>query len=361
MGRLDYLPSDGRQNRNCDENAFDILRYYAVICVMLGHFTYYWLCYAGETSATVSVLNVIPTLFPGVVILFTISGYLVSGSMERSRERKGSFLLKRLGRLYPELWVCALVTLLSLLILVPQALDESMFLWAGTQVMGVAYTPSCLKGYGTGSVNGALWTVFAELQLYIVLMVGYRWLSKLRAVGWTICIAGALLINVGCEFVSNRAGDMVSKLVERSFLPYFVWFVIGCMAWSCRPSVIPVLRRLTIPLIFVYLILRVMHVSPDGYYVDVITSFMVPFIVLGLAYLLPPVRLGTDISYGLFLYHWIVLNVFVELDLIRTLPWPVSLALMAGVSVVLAWLSGHYVGKPASVRIRTYLKTKNIA
>ena len=42
--------------------------------------------------------------FPGVVILFSMSGFLVSASIERSKNKK-EFFAKRVLRMYPELWV----------------------------------------------------------------------------------------------------------------------------------------------------------------------------------------------------------------------------------------------------------------
>ena len=50
----------------------------------------------------------ISLLFPGVVILFAMSGFLVSASWERAKTRK-EFFLKRVLRIYPELWFCTIV------------------------------------------------------------------------------------------------------------------------------------------------------------------------------------------------------------------------------------------------------------
>ena len=57
-------------------------------------------------------------------------------------------------------------------------MDKSIFIWLLTQIFGIAYTPSCLKDFATGSVNGALWTIFTELQLYIILGIVYNWIKK---------------------------------------------------------------------------------------------------------------------------------------------------------------------------------------
>lgn len=117
--------------------------------------------------------------FPGVIVLFTVSGFLISDSMERSKT-KGEFLKKRVLRLYPELWLCTMVNIVVLLIIASEYLDGSILLWLATQIIGIANTPSCLDGFATGSVNGALWTIFVEIQLYLLICFGYDFLKKLK-------------------------------------------------------------------------------------------------------------------------------------------------------------------------------------
>ena len=89
-------------------------------------------------------------------------------SFERCITKK-EFFIKRIFRLYPELWLCTLVNLILLFLFVRESLDGSLWLWVLTQIVGIANTPSCLSEFATGSVNGALWTIFTEIQLYLVL------------------------------------------------------------------------------------------------------------------------------------------------------------------------------------------------
>lgn len=84
-----------------------------------------------------------------------MSGFLIAASFERSKNKK-EFYTKRVLRMYPELWVCTIVNLMVVCLLAFKSLDKSIFVWLGTQVFGIAYTPDCLKNFATGSVNGAL-------------------------------------------------------------------------------------------------------------------------------------------------------------------------------------------------------------
>ena len=154
-------------NEKFEKNGFDILRYTAALSVMMLHYSSYTMILS--TNLSKRVLNImseirhIAILFPGVVILFAMSGFLISASFERVGTRK-EFFLRRVWRTYPELWICTIVNLAVVCILVPELLDSSMILWLGIQVLGIANTPDCLKTFATGSINGALWTVFTEMQ-----------------------------------------------------------------------------------------------------------------------------------------------------------------------------------------------------
>ena len=89
------------------DNAFDLIRYWAAITVMLGHFTWKATAYV-QGDMVLNVIGIVSTFFPGVVVLFSMSGFLISASFERSKDKK-EFFTKRVLRMYPELWVCTIV------------------------------------------------------------------------------------------------------------------------------------------------------------------------------------------------------------------------------------------------------------
>ena len=162
-----------------ENNGFDLLRYTAAFSVMMLNYSSYCMILSqnlpAQASAVMSRARHIALMFPGVVILFTMSGFLVAASFERAKTRK-EFFLRRALRIYPELWICTIINLAVVCILVPQMLDRGMILWVMTQIFGIANTPACLKALPTGSINGTLWTIFTEVQLYIVLAIIYPFL-----------------------------------------------------------------------------------------------------------------------------------------------------------------------------------------
>lgn len=312
------------------KNGFDLLRYAAAFSVMMLHYSGYTMILSknlpDKIMDVMSRIRHISLLFPGVVMLFAMSGFLVSASFERAETRR-EFFLKRAFRIYPELWICTIVNLAVVCALVPKLLDRSIFLWLLTQLFGIANTPACLKSLPTGSVNGALWTIFTEVQLYIILGAIYPFLRKMKDRHWAAFLLALAALNLACGAVARDAGGIAAKLIERLFLPYALWFFIGVFCFQRRQKMLPVLKRAFVPLLFAYLIIESLDIRLPGYYADIVTSVMIPFMVIGCGYCLPDIRLKPDFSYGMFLYHWIVLNVITHFDLMNVLPWYAGLFL----------------------------------
>lgn len=323
-----------------EKNGFDILRYAAAVSVMLLHYSGYSMIYTDQAMGVMNGIRRTALLFPGVVILFTISGFLVTASYERSETRK-EFFRKRFLRIYPELWICTAVNLLVVCILVPERLDGSILLWLVTQIFGIANTPACLKTFATGSVNGVLWTVFTEVQLYVILGIGYSFLQKRKTGFWATLLAALAVLNLGCQELARGMGGLAAKLIERSFAPYALWFFAGVFCYRERHRVLPLLKRAFLPLLAVYILTGELTETLPGYYTNIVTSVCLPFLVIGGAYFLPAVRWKTDLSYGMFLYHWIVLNAIIWFDLLNRLVWYQSFILFAATSLFAAWGSGR--------------------
>lgn len=325
-------------------NAFDLVRQWAAFCVMFLHYTGYALKLSNNGEGFMHVLRSVVSFFPGVVVLFSLSGFLISASYERSKTKK-EFFLKRVLRMYPELWVCTIVNLIVVIVLAHELLDKSILAWLVTQIFGIANTPSCLSSFATGSINGALWTIFTEVQLYIVLGLTYKWLKKSSNKGWMILLTVLVACNVLANYASVSMGGSVAKLIERCCLTYALWFVIGVFCYVKRDTLIPLLKQVTPILMIAYIVAWVLPIEMPGYYANIAIGILLPFMVIGGAYLLPKIRLSCDLSYEIFLYHWIVLNVIVHFDLMNKLPWAICILIFTATTLALSWLSWRFVGK----------------
>ena len=341
--------SGGQNNSVCSTsaipaNGFDIIRYWAAISVMFLHFTGFGLKLSTDTFelSCMHVIRYIVSFFPGVVVLFSLSGFLVAASFERSRNTK-EYFTKRVFRLYPELWVCTLVNLLFLFLVAREYLDKSILVWMATQIVGLANTPSCLTNFATGSINGALWTIFTEIQLYIFLGCTYNWLKKRKMSQWVLILGTCVMANFGCKVLAGNG--IFAKLIERIFVPYLLWFLIGAFCYIKRNIVLELLKKMVLPFSFIYILIRLCPYKVPGYYADLLVGIVCPFLVIALGFVLPKVRIKLDITYGMFLYHWIVLNGIVHFELFEKLPIGLTVAIFMVVTCVTAYLSRKYVGR----------------
>lgn len=321
-----------------EKNAFDILRYVAAFSVMFLHYSGYEMIFSDQAVDVMNALRSTALLFPGVVILFAMSGFLVSASFERAKSRR-VFFARRFLRIYPELWICTAINLIIICTLVPERLDHSILIWLVTQIFGIANTPACLKTFATGSINGVLWTVFTEVQLYIVLGIVYPFLKKRTHSFWAVLLAVLAALNLVCGKLAQGAEGIAAKLIERSIVPYAIWFFIGVFCYLKRHSVLPLLKKAFVPLLLGYLAAGGLMERLPGYYTNIAASICLPFLVIGGGYFLPAVRLKVDLSYGMFLYHWIILNIIVWFDLMNRLLWYQSLVLFAAASLLAAGIS----------------------
>lgn len=60
------------------DNAFDLIRYWAAISVMVGHFMWKMQTYSPIDSGIVKAITRVFAFFPGVVVLFAMSGFLIA-------------------------------------------------------------------------------------------------------------------------------------------------------------------------------------------------------------------------------------------------------------------------------------------
>ena len=332
------------QSEFFNKNCFDFIRYYAAFAVMLLHFTgYFYLTAVSPTQPELQaahILHKVPVTAPPVVIFFCLSGFLAMASLSRAQSPI-DYLKKRIFRLYPAIWLCTVINLIAVIILSEKAINvKQLIIWLITQVFGIANTPDFFKSIATGSVNGPLWTIGVQIQFYIIFSLSYKYISKLKAIGWSIIFAVSLMANIVCLVITTNVGadGVIGKLIERSFVPYLFFAIIGAFVYRYFEHVVPVLTKIW-P-VFLAAIIVISHKNlPDyGYYSGIITVICTSLFFLGIGYLFK-LRLKYDISYELFLYHWIVLNFIVFFDLYNKLSLGLCMALFFGASILLAIIS----------------------
>ena len=75
-----------------EDNSFDVLRLISALLIVLGHIVTHLNCNVWKPLLTIQ------QNWPGLLCLFTLTGYLIPASLERSRTKK-EFLVKRISRI----------------------------------------------------------------------------------------------------------------------------------------------------------------------------------------------------------------------------------------------------------------------
>ncbi|WP_372763570.1 acyltransferase family protein [Litorivivens sp.] len=331
------------------KNNFDLIRLVAALQVAIFHGNVHFGLGGGDTLMRVL------SIFPGVPIFFIVSGYLVSASYERKISVRDYFV-NRILRIYPALWVCFLVSLLSIFAIYPvRAGFGEFFLWGLAQIsIGQFYNPDFLRGYGVGVLNGSLWTIPVELQFYLILPVIYAILKRLSRRPFSACLAVLFLVFINQVYVAAKAShdDIYVKLFGVTIAPYIYMFLFGVILQRNRSFVRKFLANKAAFWLAVYVSLAALFssfgLSFGGNNLNPVSAFFLAIFVISFAYsyvdLLRGFSGGVDVSYGIYIYHMIVVNCLIRQAWFSPFS---NFLLMFLITLILACLSWFFVEKPS--------------
>jgi peptidoglycan/LPS O-acetylase OafA/YrhL/O-antigen ligase len=286
----------------------------------------------------------------GVQGFFAVSGYLVWISLERSSSL-GRYAEKRVRRLLPAYVVIVLACALTALILSPASRDDlpGVLRYVGWNLGLLNFMEPNLPGVFVDNrfteVNGALWTLKIEVMFYLVLPV-LAWL--LRAAGrhrWILVVAvyvASEAWRVALEQTGSAQNNGLLIELSRQLPGQMSFFIVGIAlaAWrndlNWRSALAPV----------ALIVLAASILVPA---LDVVRALGIGVVVIWIATGLPRIfdaaRFG-DLSYGLYIVHFPIIQTVVALGLFLATPW-VGVATAATASVFAAFLVWHLVEKPS--------------
>lgn len=335
------------------KNNIDILRLFAAMQVVALHTVEHLYQIPRDGSIVLLVLGYIP----GVPIFFFLSGLLIPQSYERAPSLREYFYNRAL-RLYPALLVC--IVLSSLMMVVVGYMEwvdfkrVDVLTWLVTQATFLQFfNPEFFDGFGSGVVNGSLWTISVEIQFYIITPALVYLLRYKRFYFFLFLLS--LLLNVALQQFDLR-GFLWGKLLGVSFLPWIFMFMTGHLAYVYWDKVARFVEGkiylwaaiFTLQIIFLALIEREFGFNLSGNSIIPLTFFLLSFLVLSVAMSWPSVSgkiiNGNDFSYGVYIYHMPIINLFLYLAL------PVGILSTVLISVLIfsiACLSWVLVERPA--------------
>ncbi len=287
-------------------------------------------------------------------MFFALSGFLVAGSLERTRTL-GMFLWLRAIRIYPALVV---EVILSAFILGPifttfDYRDYFSNVEFRSYLLNITgYIHFDLPGVFANNpaqrmVNAQLWTIPFELNCYIILSVlfvfsvlKYRIVAPITAVFVTIA---------SCAYrykIYGAGWNVYPTLVPGIML--VVSFLLGVTIFLYRDKIIWNVKLFLICLVSAVLLYGFVRGG------DLFASVFVAYLTVYLG-LTSPRRLrivtGADYSYGMYLYGYPIQQAFSALGS-WTHHWYLNILVCTPVAALFAALSWHYVEKPA-LRLRS--------
>ena len=334
-------------------NNFDIIRLFAAFEVALKHS----LVHLGFNNSFVDILG----LLPGVPIFYFISGYLIYQSFVNAPNIK-TFAFNRIVRIYPALVTCLLFSIALVISVGFLPLSKlgtlSFFGWFLAQISFVQfYNPEFLRSFGTGSLNGSLWTISVELQFYLLTPFIY-FLARNRRWLWPILTALFVIPNIIFTAMPDEA--IATKLLMVTFAPWVYMFLLG--AWlSSRSDLQKKLLRFglaktSIAYVVILLLSWVFGLSYFGNNLNPMAYCVLAALVFNLAFTNGGVAnklLGrNDISYGVYIYHMPIVNLMLFYGLTGAF-W---VAFVIGATFMLAALSWKLIEKPALMLKRSALR-----
>ncbi|MDR6691205.1 peptidoglycan/LPS O-acetylase OafA/YrhL [Microbacterium sp. 1154] len=337
--------------RRARDNTLDFLRLFAALVVVVAH---------SQTDLRAPFAWGASELVDGVGMFFIISGLLVYKSGESIYRRTGrwrDFFWNRYLRVAPAIYVFAASAPFLLVALgavaLPALANPEMIVWLGASfVLLPNYDPSVWQDFGTGVINGQLWTIPAEVSFYLVVPL---LVLLARRFGFWVMLTPMIVLSIVGPLLSAQGG-LLQTVVHHTFLEKAAFFTVGIF-WARYWGRVPANWWLFGVVLAVYLPVKVFALQTDvvGPIEPLLIAVPLGYLVVQFGYNGPLVlarltqRLG-DLSYGTYIWHVLVINAFIWFG--WTDDWWLVL-IVVGVTLFVAWLSWHLVEKRALSLKRT--------
>lgn len=336
------------------KNNFDLIRLIAALQVVVHHTISHL-----EIEHSSSVALVFSGLFPGVPIFFFVSGFLISKSYENNSSIK-EYTQNRILRIYPALIVCTFIALLSVYVTgYFYNRDINIYhlvLWVTGQISFFQfYNPEFMRYFGTGVLNGSLWTITVELQFYIMIPVLYFIFGLAKRSYSNLKLIILIIFFMTIFIIKYKVGDIYSeniifKLLGVSFIPWIWMFLIGVFfqknfIFFHKYLSGKILYVLPIYLLVSYICLKYFEWNM-GNGINPIIFILLAITVFSFSYSFPNLSKmmlkRNDISYGVYIYHIPLVNILMYYGLMHNIKY---FYLVLSATIILAVLSWFFIEK----------------
>lgn len=339
-------------------NNFDLIRLIAAFQVLIWHGAVHFKIFDQMYGFLTVLFH-----FPGVPIFFTISGFLISHSLERNKFDLKKYFRNRALRIYPALWVCTILTALLLIYFIRPIIIKDLLVWFVAQISFLQFyvTPS-LKAWGAGHPNGSLWSVAVELQFYLILPIILYIINLPKTRLYTnIIIAIFFIAAVLIKYIINTnpwilSHELLAKFLGNTVFYYLYFFLTGIAIYKNFDWIEQYLKQKVLIWLVIYAAYVLVFHTWLKLYIDpydvsiwgIIANTLLSLLSLSFAFsfihLSKNLLHENDISYGIYIYHLPVINTMLSFNLFGSI-W--DLIVMAMVVTLVAYASWKLIEQRA--------------
>jgi peptidoglycan/LPS O-acetylase OafA/YrhL len=336
------------------KNNFDGVRIALALIVVFAHLTVL------TQAADLKYFEVIFDSNFAVKGFFAISGFLVTKSYLSSHS-VFEYVGKRLRRIYPAYAVA--IVLCICIGLFASALNAIDFL---KSPQTLKYTlanlaffnflqptlPAVFDTNPTQEINGALWTIKVEVMLYFCIPTLIYFFNRFGST--KIAFAVILLSIFWVYFFTYAYSGANGGEIARQFPGQLSYFVLGAF-FAVNQKMIVYIRVIALASLFVLFItnnpLAKLVIDPIAY------SSIVIFLSTSAYRSLNFGKYG-DISYGIYLYHFPIIQTLIFVGAFKSNIWTGVLSTLA-ITLITAFISWHFVEKKLLKRTSHYIEATN--
>ena len=326
------------------DNCFDFLRYLFAFSLILVHF-----CTLTGTEQFWFISGQMR-----VKAFFTITGFLVVYSYIRRKTLK-VYCWKRILRIIPAYFTTILLCYILGYFFSTANISEYYcssqslkYLMANLSFMN--FIEPCLPGLFTDNlygpfVNGSLWSMKLEIIFYIFVPF-MIWLMRKYNKMYVILTIFAFntIFHAVLNYLDNNNGSSIYHTINNSSPTTMIYFFSGTTLllyfnWFCKHI------KWTFSCCLIYVIVTLIFDYSLFYYLEPLAFSGV---IVGIAYFCKPLnilRKYDNISYGLYLYHFPVIQVLVQYRLHQYNIY-ITFILTILITVILAIISWYLLEKP---------------
>ncbi len=335
------------------KNNFDLLRllFAATVCFV----------HADELSGYTEIGWISQVLSSEVAVkaFFVVSGFLIFMSYERSSSIPNYFI-KRIRRIYPA-YVTVVIAAAFLLVLVSrfdyrEYFSVDWFKYLAVNLVFLNFLQPTLPGvfeanYFT-AVNGALWTLKIEVLFYLSVPV-FGWLFKKISRTWVL-LGGYVLSIVYvliCNVLAVRTGNAMYAELGRQLPGQLSYFLGGAFLYYH----LPFFEKYAAYFLGVGVLVLVVDAFQP---LILLEPFALAAVVIffGLFFYVGEFSKNGDFSYGVYILHFPILQIFIQYGWLRDMPWlylcvallvtlAVAVFLWHGVEKRFLFKGSHYISK----------------